>query len=99
MSKERVIFNPPFQMAGEFIDYFENVKRRESKFLAVGIIPERSSRDWFKLLMANNMWQIVMRWPRGTLLFSKPMAKNLAKRCVPMNSREPVIAIVFNDST
>ena len=28
MSKERVIFNPPFQMAGEFIDYFERTKRR-----------------------------------------------------------------------
>ena len=27
LSKERVIFNPPFQMSGEFINYFEQVKK------------------------------------------------------------------------
>jgi len=96
LKAKKIICNPAFPLAAEYIFMLEAVKEAEPiGTKIVLIIPEHESDDWFTSFIGRNKWRLVRRYPIGTKLFSEPSHSNgfFVKRRKPVASVENIVAV------
>ena len=91
----RIVCNPAFPLAENYILMLEAVKEAEPlKTKAALILPEHETDKWFISFIERNKWRVVRRYPIGVKLFSEPSHSNgfSVKRRQPVPSVENIVA-------
>jgi len=69
---KRILCNPPYSKAGEFIDHLEDLVKNDGNTRVLLIVPKREPNTWMAKLRPPTLWRLVKAWPKGSLIFTKP---------------------------
>lgn len=73
---KRVICNPPFYQAADYISTLETALKLDTDTKAILVVPDRNPQPWFRNLVESQDWHLVAVYYKGSKVFTKPKAND-----------------------